>query len=317
MSSTGLIFVGEPNCGKTVLFIRLRHFLSTLVAFQGHLVRRPADLETEPARRIRSWLHGQVSPVHALRNIADFRRNDLWYAEGRYVESQATSESLRGLHAMLERGEWPPATRGMDAGFMTLLRRGFMGDHAYHFHLCDYCGEAVALAFPKTGAQAPAGMTRGADGRFVGARDLDAQADNLRQAVAIGCGVVFVVDGRALFEGELPEVSERALAAIAALELGRGSGRRQLRLACVVTKRDEIDLAVREGGEGWSAAATLRLRHPSFWNHLQALGAPCIEVASVKTSIGASGTRIPRLDPSEFDIGLAKIVEWFVLGDCR
>jgi hypothetical protein len=52
------------------------------------------------------------------------------------------------------------------------------------------------------------------------------------------------------------------------------------------------------------------------WNHLQTLGAPCIEVAAVKTSIGASGTRIPRLNPSEFDIGLARIVEWFVLGDC-
>lgn len=217
---------------------------------------------------------------------------------------------------MLERGEWPPATRGVDAGFMTLLRRGVTGDHAYHFHLSDYCGEAVALAFPKTGTKPPFGIATDA-AQLVASRDLEAQASNLQQAIAFGCGVVFVVDGRALFEGELPEVSERALAAIAALELGRGSGRRQLRLACVVTKRDEIDLAVRESGEGWSAAATLRLRHPSFWNHLQALGAPCIEVAAVKTSIGASGTRIPRLDPSEFDIGLARIVEWFVLGDCQ
>jgi hypothetical protein len=315
MSSTGLIFVGEPNCGKTVLYIRLRHFLSTLVAFQGHLVRRPIDLETAPAQRIRSWLHGQVSPLHALRNIADFRRKDLWYAEGRYIESQATSESLRGLHAMLERGEWPPATRDVDSGIMTLLRRGFMGDHAYHFHLSDYCGEAVALAFPKTGAQAPSRISKGA-AQVVAGRDVEAQARTLQEAIALGCGVVFVVDGRALFEGELPEVSERALAAIASLELGQHSVRRRLRLACVVTKRDEIDLAVREGGKGWSAAETMRIRHPSFWNHLQTLGAPCIEVAAVKTSIGASGTRIPRLNPSEFDIGLARIVEWFVLGDC-
>lgn len=311
MAAHTLVFVGEPRSGKTVLYVRMREFISTLVSHQGSNDRLPGGLDNPAARALRQWIQGRLAPMWASLGAKPPRAH--------YTETQGTSERMRRFQAMLSEGKWPDGTvaatgpHNREQANLTLVRGGWLADR-YTVSLRDFAGETVAQAFPAVLPGAAGTPARAPDPNQppkVWDRPIqETEATELRRIMGVGCRVAFVVDGKGLYEGVLPEVTERALAAVANSRL---AGERKVKLACIITKRDEIELATSD--KAWSASAMLRSRHSSFWNHLQMLQAPCIDVAAVRTRIDGSGDRMPEVVPGEFDIGIARIVKWFFTGD--
>lgn len=316
-----LVFIGEPECGKTVFFVRMRDFMAMLVSHQRSKQSPWSGLASPPALRLREWLRGRFADMFELVGLGG--------AVAHYVETQETTERMRSFQQALVAGQWPkstdpkddPSTRRAD---ITIVRGVSVFRQTYTVSLRDYCGETVMRACgAHSAALSPPDATKGSKSGQVLDRSspLDEQSEELRCLIDEGCSVVFVLDGKKLYEGKLPEISERAIAALAKGALDR---RRSVRLICVVTKRDEIDDAERGDkspraaqGEAWAASSYLSSEHPAFWNHLMALGAPCIEVSAVKTRVGAVGKRVPVVTTGEFDVGLARVVEWFLMGSTR
>jgi hypothetical protein len=311
MGAHTLVFIGEPRSGKTVLYVRMREFLSALVSHQSGVSSLPRGLDNPAARALRQWIHGRFAswwmsigaqPPHA-----------------QYTETQGTSERMRRFQELLSEGRWPDGTvaatgpHNREQANLTLVRGGWFADR-YTVSFRDFAGETVAMAFPTnlpSAAVPPAIAPDPMQAPKLGHRSTqETEASELQRIMGVGCRVAFVVDGKSLYEGVLPKVTERALAALANSRL---AGERRVKLACIITKRDEINLATTE--RAWSASEMLRSRHSTFWNHLQMLGAPCIDVAAVQTRIGASGDRVPSVASGDFDIGIARIVKWFFTGD--
>jgi hypothetical protein len=236
---------------------------------------------------------------------------------------------MRKLQGMLVEGRWPDATvaavntHEREQAHITLMRGGLLGSR-HVISLRDFSGETVEMAFPSiNGVQpsTPVSLTASAQAKAPHVPALQGrEVEELRYFMERGCCIAFVVDGKMLYEGVLPRITERALAAIAASHL---KSARKVRLACIITKRDEIDAATRRHVEspGMAVEGTGAKRlidfYPSFWNHLRSVEAPCIEVAAVDTRVNAAGERVPSITPGEFDVGIAHAVDWFITGATR